>query len=66
MEVPKNLKRVKPNQVVVLDRHYEASWLFPNSTTTTFNALAITDDGTLMMFDTNHYKTEGKVEFYGE
>lgn len=64
MEVPNNLKRLKPNQVVVLDRHYEE--LFPNSITTTFNALAITEDGTLMMFDTDHYKTEGKVEFYGE
>lgn len=61
MEVPKNLKRLKPNQVVVLDRYY-----LLDDDNFKANAIAISENGELMMFDTEAYHTDGKVEFYGE
>lgn len=59
MELPKSIKKLKPNQVVVFDRYYPVSDFKAN-------AFAITDDGDFMFFDTTKYYTDGKVDFYGE
>ena len=61
MEVPKRLKRLKPNQVVVLDRYY-----LLGDDNFKVNAIAISEKGDVMMFDTEAYHTAGKVEFYGK
>lgn len=61
MEVPKNLKRLKPKQVVVLDRYY-----LLDDDNFKANAIVVSEKGELMMFDTEAYHTDGKVEFYGE
>lgn len=59
MEVPKNLKRLKPNQVVVFDRYYPVNDFEAN-------AFAVSEENGFIFFDTEAYHTDGKVEFYGE
>jgi len=59
MELPKSIKKLKPNQVVVFDRYYPVNDFKAN-------AFAITDDGGFIFFDTKRYHTNGKVEFYGK
>lgn len=57
--IPNNLVRVKPNEVVVLDRYYPVNDFKAN-------AFVVSEDGGFMFFDTKSYNTTGKVKIYGE
>lgn len=57
MELPKSIRKVKPNEIVVFDSYCTVNDL-------RVNAFAITDDGNLMFFDTETYYTSGKPKFY--
>lgn len=56
---PKNLVRVKPNEIVVLDRYYPVNDFKAN-------AFSVSEDGGFIFFDTKSYYTDGKVKIYGK
>lgn len=58
MELPKSIKKLGKNEVVVFDDYYSVNDFQAN-------AFAISDDGSFMFFDTKNYHTNGKVKFYG-
>lgn len=56
--IPDDFVRVKPNEVVVLDRYYPVNDFKAN-------AFAVSEDNGFMFFDTKSYHTNGKVKIYG-
>ena len=60
MEVPKNLRKVKPNEVVVFEKEFAGT-----KDGCKFNAICLADYG-LIMFHTDTFWTNGEVKFYGE
>lgn len=61
MEVPKSLRKVKPNEVVVFENEFDIS-----KDGAKMNAIAMNDKGGLVLFHTDNYWTDGEVKFYGE
>lgn len=61
MEVPKNLRKVKPYEVVVFENSFSATKDGPK-----MNAVCMDESGNLVVFNTNSYWTNGEVKFYGE
>lgn len=58
MKIPSGFRKVKKNEVVVFEDHFEFG--------PPCNAIVLDDEGNLMFFDTDYYHTTGEVNFYGE
>jgi len=58
-EIPTNFVRVKPNQVVVLDRYYPVNDFEAN-------AFFVSEETGFVFFDTKSYLTDGEIEIYGK
>ena len=58
MELPKSLRKVKKNKVVVFEDDFEFG--------VPCNAICLDDEGNLLFLHTDYYHTTGEVKFYGE
>ena len=61
MEVPKNLKKVKPYEIVVFEKEFAGTKDGPK-----MNAVCMDESGNIVIFNTDAYWTNGEVKFYGE
>lgn len=59
MRVPGNVRKVKPEEIVVFEEYMDINGR-------KYNAISVTREGAVIFFDTDKYETTGMPTFFGD